>query len=164
MWRAIAAMVTQLISERQLFVRHTQFLLGSILLVVGTTEEFLYLHFTLQLHHAIHDGLRTWRTTWNKHINRHDFLNAFHNMIARLEWSATDGTTTNSNHILGLSHLVVQTLQGWGHLVGNGAGTHNQVSLTGRVARDLKAEAGKVITRTTAGHKLDSAARGSESQ
>ena len=41
----------------------------------------------------------------------------------------------------------------------DGAGTHDEVGLTGGVTRYLESKAGEVVTGTAAGHELDAAAR-----
>ena len=98
--------------------------------MVGTTKEFLNLHLTLQLHHTVEDGLRTGRTARNEYVHGNDFLDTLYYVIALLEGTATDGAATNGNHILRLSHLIVQTLQCRSHLVCDSTSTHNQVGLT----------------------------------
>ncbi len=105
-------------------------LLLAVHLVVGTTEELLYLHLALKLHHAIEDSLWTWRTARNVNVYRNNLRDTAHHIVGVLERTARDGATAYSYNILRLSHLVVETLEDRSHLVGDSTGTHDEVSLT----------------------------------
>ena len=109
--------------------------------MVGTTEELLYLHLTLKLHHAIEDSLWTWRTARNVNVYRNNLRDATHHVVRVFERTARDGATAHSYNILRLSHLVVETLEDRSHLVCDGTGTHDEVGLTWRVTCYLEAEA-----------------------
>ena len=132
--------------------------------MVGTAEEFLYLHLALQLHHAVHDGLGTRGTARDKYIHRHNLIDTLHYMVARLERTSRDGAAAHSDDILGFCHLIIKTFKGRGHLVGDSAGAHDKVGLTGRVTCYLETETGEVVTGTSYSHKLDTAATGSKGE
>jgi hypothetical protein len=133
-------------------------------LVVSATKELLDLNLSLELHHTIEDCLRTWRTAWDIHINRHEFIDTTHYIIALLERSATDGASSDGNDILWLSHLIIKTLEYRCHLVGDSTGTHDKVCLTWRVTCHLKSETREVIACTTHRHEFDTTATGTESE
>ena len=62
--------------------------LRALLLLVHSAEEFLHLHLTLQLHHAIEYGFRAWWASGDVDIDREELVNASDDMVALLERSA----------------------------------------------------------------------------
>ena len=126
--------------------------------MVHSAEELLHLNLPLQLHHAVEYGLGARRAAGDVNVYGHDFADALHYVVTALERSAGYGAAAHGHNVLRLGHLVVKTLEGGSHLVGDRTGAHDEVGLAGRVTRNLEAEACEVVTGATYGHELDTAA------
>ena len=62
-------------------LRHRESLLLAVHLVVCATEEFLYFHLALELHHAIEDSLWAWRAARHIHVDRHNLRDSAHHVV-----------------------------------------------------------------------------------
>ena len=52
-----------------------------LLVSVLAAKEFLNLYLALQLHHAVENGLGTWRASWDIYVNGHNLVNAVENVV-----------------------------------------------------------------------------------
>ena len=133
-------------------------------LLVDAAEEALQAHLALQLHQSVEHRLGTGRAARDVDVDGQDFVDALDHVVGLLEGSAADGAAPHGNHILGVGHLVVEALEHRGHLVGDGAGHHDEVGLTRGGAGHFKPEPGKIVARGAHGHELDAAAARGERQ
>src|SRR4030095_1129227 len=89
-------------------------------------------------------------------VYRDDLIDALHYVIGAIEPSR-GRTGAHAQHPLGIGHLLVNSLEHWPHLVGDGPHYHQQVRLTRRKAHHLRAKPRYVVVSRHHGHVLDSA-------
>src|SRR5689334_13465976 len=97
---------------------------------LGSSER-LFIYFPLQGHERVQQGFRTWRTAWNVHIHWNVTINALEHIVALLERSTGNGTSSHSNHIFGFRHLVKEAYHLRRHFFGHRASDDHQVCLSG---------------------------------
>src|SRR6266516_1806424 len=112
----------------------------------------------LQLDDAVQERLGPGRAAGDVDVHRDDLVDAFGDRVGVPVRPAAVGTGAERDHVLRLRHLVVEPLQGGGHLVGEGARHHQQVGLARAVGEGDHPEADEVVAGHGGGDELDGAA------
>src|SRR2546421_1537363 len=113
--------------------------------------EALLRYLFAQLEDTFNKCLRTWGTTRDIDIHRHDCIDALDGVIAIVKFTARVGTLAHAENPLRLWHLLPQQTQARSHLDRDSPGYNHQVSLARTRAKDLRAKARKIVVRLRAG-------------
>src|SRR4051794_7353554 len=125
-----------------------------------TLGGVLVLDALLQQHDALDERLGPRRTARHVDVDRDDLIDALGDRVAVPVGPAAVRARSHRDDVLPVGHLLVEPLDRGRHLVGDGAGDHDEVGLArARRERD-HAEAHDVVARTGQGDAhLDRAAR-----
>ena len=115
----------------------------------------------LQHDEAVEDLFRPRRAARDVDVDRDRLIGARHGRVVLVE-AAGRGADAERDHPLRLAHLLVDAPQGRALPFGDGADDDQQVSLAGREARELGAEARDVVLGRRHRHELHAAAGGDE--
>ena len=92
----------------------------------------LSLDFLLELKETIHESLCSGGTARNININGDNPVTASDHGVTVMIVSTPIGAAAHAHHPAGLRHLVIDLPEGGGHLVGQGPGHNDDISLAGR--------------------------------
>src|SRR6266550_6008037 len=85
----------------------------------------------LQLDDPVQQGLGAWRAPGHVDVDRHDLVHALRHRVRVPVRAAAVRAGAERDDVLRLRHLVVDPLEGRGHLVGERPGHYQQVRLAG---------------------------------
>src|SRR5688572_5014971 len=91
-------------------------------------------------------------------IDRDDMISTFYNRIGIVkERSAADGAGAHCNHVLRISHLVVQSFENGSHFINDGTCNDDDIGLPGSCSCHFKTEPRKIILGRSGAHHFDTA-------
>src|SRR3954447_26193533 len=112
-----------------------------------TGAHVLVLDPLLEEHDALEQGFRPRRAPGHVDVDGDDLIDTFGDRVAVPVWPAAVGTRAHRDHVLRIRHLLVQSLDGWCHLVRDRTGHHDEVGLAGTGRQRDDAETHDVVTR-----------------
>jgi len=126
-------------------------------------KRLVLLDLLLQLEATVQQGLGGGRATGNVNVHGDDPVASTDDGVGVMVVATTVGARAHRNNPLGVSHLIVHLAESGGHLVGQGAGNDEHVSLARR-GTENDTEAIEIVTTSPAVHHLHSAARQAEGE
>jgi len=111
----------------------------------------------LELDEAVEESFGARGTAGNVDIDGEDAVDALEDGVGAVH-AAGGGASAHGDNPFGFSHLVVDSADGEGHFIGDGAGDDHDVGLAGGEAHDFGAEAGDIEAGSAGGHEFDGAA------
>src|SRR3712207_4279260 len=112
----------------------------------------------LQAQDAVQQRLRSGRAAGHVDVDRDDLVDALGDRVGVPVGAAAVAARAEADDVLRLGHLVVESLDGRRHLVGDRAGHHHQVGLTRAVRERDHPEPDEVVAAHRGGDELDGAA------